>query len=133
MLQKLLLILLLAGAASGMTIEDDPAFKKIYQEEQNSDKLVLMMYSAHSCPQCAYMKEKVFQERNVQAFLKQHFVVLEKDVHRDDLPSGFDYFGIPTIFFVDREGRSIAKFVGSSRAVPFLQQLEQVIQKAENQ
>ncbi len=69
--QKLLLILLLAISALGLTIEDDPAFKKIYQHDQNSDKLVLMLYSAQSCPQCAYMKEKVFKEQNVQMFLKK--------------------------------------------------------------
>ncbi len=129
---KFLLVLLLAVSAFGIAIEDDPAFKKIYQLDQNSGKLVLMIYSAQSCPQCAYMKEKVFKEQHVQVFLKKHFVVLEKDVHKDDLPSGFDYFGIPTIFFVDREGRSRGKFVGSSRAAPFLQELKQVVQKAEN-
>jgi len=132
MSNKIFLILLLATSAFGITIEDDPTFKKIFEKGQNSDKLVLMMYSAESCPQCAYMKEKVFKDSNVHAFLQKHFVVLEKDVHRDDLPSSFDYFGIPTIFFVDKDGKMRGKFVGSSRAAPFLKELEQIVQEAES-
>ena len=129
MLKKTFLFLFLISYSFGMQISDDPSFKKIYQQKQNSNKILLMLYSAKSCPQCAYIKQKVFKENKVKKFLNEHFVILEKDVNKDDLPSGFDFFGIPTMFFVDKNGTSKGKIIGSSRAEPFLKQLEQVIRE----
>ena len=112
-----------------MQIEDDPTFKLIYQQKQNSDKIVLMLYSAKTCPQCAYMKEKVFKDEEVKKFMDTHFVILEKDINKDDLPNKFEYFGIPTMFFIDKNGKQIAKIIGSSRAKSFLEQLKQVVNR----
>ena len=126
---KTSLILLLSSYLFAMSINEDPAFKAIYNKERNSDKILLMMYSTESCPQCSYMKLKVFKDPKVAMFLNKHFVVLEKDVQKENLAEGFDYFGIPTIFFVDENGTQHGKFIGSARAKPFLQELEKVVQE----
>ncbi len=120
---------LIVSYVLGMQIEDDPTFKLIYQQKQNSNKIVLMLYSAKTCPQCSYMKEKVFKDKEVKKFMDTHFVILEKDINKDDLPNKFEYFGIPTMFFIDREGKQIGKIVGSSRAKQFLEQLKKVVDK----
>lgn len=129
MLKTFLLFSLLAAIASGMQITDDASFQSVYAERQNEEKIVLLLYTAESCPQCAYMKQKVFKEREVKRFMDAHFVVLEKDVSKDELPGGFDYFGIPTIFFVDRNGMRIGTFIGSSRAQPFLETLQKIVKE----
>jgi thioredoxin-related protein len=129
MVKMFLLSFLFAALASGMQITDDASFKTIYEQKRNGNKIVLMLYTAKSCPQCAYMKQKVFQEPDVMEFMEEHFVVLEKDVSNDDLPSGFEYFGIPTIFFVDKDGVQIGKFIGSSRAKPFLEELRKIVKE----
>lgn len=121
------LFLSLLSFASSMQISDDPAFKKIYTEKQNNDKLTLMLYSAKTCPQCAYMKQKVFKDGKVNKYMKEHFIVLEKDINKDTLPEGFEYFGIPTMFFINNKGKQIGKIEGSSRANIFLKKLEKVI------
>jgi len=110
-------------------ITQDQNFTDIYQNSDNKNKLTLMLYTAKSCPQCAYMKEKVFKDAKIADYLKKHFVILEKDVAKSKLPDGFEYFGIPTIFFVNDKGEEIGKFVGSTRAKPFLQ----VLQNARNE
>lgn len=117
-------VLLQAGA-----ITDDADFKRVYANAQNSDKKVLMLYSADSCPQCAYMKEKVFTDKDVESYMNQYFVVLLKDINTDELPSGFDYYGIPTMFFINKEGKMIGKIIGSSRAKPFLEKLHAIIEE----
>jgi thioredoxin-related protein len=111
------------------TINLDPSFKKIYDNKANSDKLTLMIYTAVTCPQCAYMKKKVFTNNDVKPYLQKHFVILEKDINKDQLPENFEYFGIPTIFFVNNNGQQVAKIVGSSRAKPFLEKLHTIIQE----
>jgi thiol:disulfide interchange protein len=88
-----------------------------------------MIYTADDCPECAYMKQKVFHDKTVEPFLNRHFVVMEKNVHRSSLPDGYDYFGIPTMFFIDKAGVNKETLVGSKRPKPFLEALHSVLGK----
>ena len=126
MFKTVLLFLLLQSLIFAMEIKDDPAFQKLYREKADSQKITLMIYTATVCPQCAYMKERVFTEPKVATYLKKHFLILKKDIQKDELPDGFEYFGVPTIFFVDKNGSQRSRFVGSARAKPFLEELQKV-------
>ncbi len=123
-MKKLCLLLILVGFAFGFSIQNDAKFEEIYKTKSNKDKIVLMIYTAKSCPQCAYMKKKVFTQKNIKNFMDKNFVVLEKDIDKDDLPENFEYIGIPTMFFVNSKGEQIDKFVGSARADEFLEVLQ---------
>jgi len=129
MIKTILLFLFSLNLLNAMQITDDIIFQNIYKQQQNSNKIVLMLYSAKTCPQCAYMKQKVFKNNEVKNFMNKHFILLEKDINKDDLPEGFDYFGIPTMFFVDKEGKQIAKIIGSSRSEAFLKQLKNIMEE----
>lgn len=123
-MKKLCLLLILAGCSFGFSIQNHVKFEEIYKIKSNKDKIVLMIYTAKSCPQCAYMKKKVFTQKNIENFMDKNFVVLEKDIDKDDLPENFEYIGIPTMFFVNSNGEQIDKFVGSTRADEFLEVLK---------
>ena len=110
----------------GISITEDKEIQKLITPKENQKKLVLMFYSAKTCPQCAYMKQKVFKEKKVKQFMKEHFVIMYKDINRDELPKGFEYFGIPTMFFIDHKGNQVDKIVGSSRADKFLKELQKI-------
>lgn len=107
-------------------IQSDKEFQQIVEKMGKDEKLVLMIYTADDCPECAYMKQKVFQEQDVKPYLNCHFVVMEKNVHRSKLPDGYDYFGIPTIFFIDKAGMNKETLVGSKRPKAFLEVLHRV-------
>ena len=125
----LIISIFLSQLLSAQTILEDKNFQEIYTKKENSKKLVLMIYTAKTCPQCAYMKQKVFQDINVKSFMEKYFVVLEKNIDTDELPDGFQYFGIPTMFFINNKGEQVEKFIGSSRAEPFLNNLKKIIKE----
>ena len=108
------------------TIQNDEQFKAAVTSTDKANKMVLMIYTSDDCPECAYMKEKVFHDKGVESYLNRHFVVIEKNVHRSKLPEGFDYFGIPTMFFIDKAGNKKETIVGSKRAQPFLKELRRI-------
>jgi len=110
-------------------ISQDKGFQRVYAQKENASRILLMIYTAKSCPQCAYMKQKVFRDTEVKAYMDRYFVVMEKDIHNDELPDGFGYFGIPTIYFIDREGKQVGKVIGSSRPGAFLKTLETIREK----
>jgi len=129
MIKIFFLFILMVSSICAMQITQDLSFQNVYKNNQNNKKLVLMLYSAKTCPQCAYMKQKVFKDIEVKKFMDKQFVILEKDVNKDDLPQGFDYFGIPTMFFINKEGNQVGKIIGSSRSKPFLQQIQNIVKE----
>ena len=99
-------------------------FDKALQKAREQNKEVMMMYSAKWCPECNYMKEVVFQNKKVLKYIQKYFIVLSLDIQKDTLPKGFDYVGIPTFFFVDKNAQEKNKIIGGSKADIFLQKLK---------
>jgi|GEM_PF-787407 len=111
---------------SAHSIQNDDQFKTAVASMGQENKLVLMIYTTDDCPECAYMKQKVFHDKGVEPYLNRYFVVIEKNVHRSKLPDGYDFFGIPTMFFIDKIGNKKETLVGSKRAQPFLKELQRI-------
>lgn len=107
----------------GGTIQMDEQFKNAVADMGKENKLVLMIYTTDDCPECAYMKQKVFHDKAVEAYMSRNFIVIEKNVHKSKLPDGYDYFGIPTMFFIDKAGNKKETIIGSKRPQPFLNEL----------
>lgn len=120
------MIAILASHLYAGTIQNDSQFKAAVASMGSEPKMVLMIYTTDDCPECAYMKHKIFPDKNVGAYMRQNFIVIEKNVRKDPLPEGYDFFGIPTMFFIDKEGNKKETIVGGKRSEPFLQELHRI-------
>ena len=126
MIKFLLAVWLMVLNLSAHTIQNDEQFKSAVAGMGKEDKLVLMIYTTDDCPECAYMKKKVFHDKTVEPYMSRNFVVIEKNVHKSKLPDGYDFFGIPTMFFIDKTGNKKETIVGSKRPQPFLSELKRI-------
>ncbi|ADR35377.1 hypothetical protein Sulku_2727 (plasmid) [Sulfuricurvum kujiense DSM 16994] len=126
MIKLILLVWVMAIGAFAAPIQNDDQFKTAVASMGKENKLVLMIYTTDDCPECAYMKTKVFHDKTVEPYMSRNFVVIEKNVHKSKLPDGYDFFGIPTIFFIDKAGNKKETIVGSKRAQPFLKELHRI-------
>jgi len=126
MMKLFIIFFVLISGLIAYPIGEDQAYKEALALMGKSDKLVLMIYTANDCPECAYMKKKVFTDPQVNEYLSTNFIIIEKNVHRDKLPDGYDYFGIPTIFFIDKNGVKIETLVGSNRTMEFTKELKRI-------
>ena len=126
MLKQFILASLLSFGLFAAPIQNDNAFQSAVTSMGKTDKLVLMIYTTDDCPECAYMKKKVFHDPKVEGYLNTNYVIVEKNVHRDKLPDGYDYFGLPTMFFVDKAGDKKETIVGSRRAPEFAKELRRI-------
>ena len=99
-------------------------FNKAIEKANKQHKDVMMMYSAVWCPECNYMKDIVFKDAKVSKYIQKHYIVLALDIQKDTLPKGFDYIGIPTFFFIDKDMKEKNKIIGGSKADIFLQKLK---------
>lgn len=119
-----LIIFVISLLASEVKFEHN--FDKALQKAKNQNKEVMMIYSAVWCPECNYMKEVVFKNKDVSDYIQKHFIVLTLDIQKDKLPDGFDYPGIPTFFFIDENGKEKNKIVGGNKADKFLKNLKEL-------
>ncbi|HEX5329036.1 thioredoxin family protein [Sulfuricurvum sp.] len=126
MAKFLVLIWISVLSLGAVTIQNDEQFKTAVASMGKENKLVLMIYTTEDCPECAYMKKKVFHEKTVEPYLSQNFVVIEKNIHKSKLPDGYDYFGIPTMFFIDKSGNKKETIIGSKRSREFLNELHRI-------
>jgi len=108
--------------ASELQFEHD--FNTALQKAKNQNKEVMMMYSAPWCPECSYMKEVVFKNKEVVEYIQKHFVVLSLDVQKDKLPDGFNFPGIPAFFFLDKDAKEKNKIIGGDKVDKFLKSLK---------
>jgi thioredoxin-related protein len=108
--------------ASDLQFEHD--FNTALQKAKNQKKEVMMMYSAPWCPECNYMKEVVFKNKEVSEYIQKHFIVLSLDVQKDTLPDGFNFPGIPAFFFLDENAKEKNKIIGGDKADKFLKSLK---------
>ena len=108
--------------ASDLQFEHD--FNTALQKAKNEKKEVMMMYSAPWCPECNYMKEVVFKNKEVSEYIQKHFIVLSLDVQKDTLPDGFNFPGIPAFFFLDENAKEKNKIIGGDKADKFLKSLK---------
>ena len=126
MLKSFILMCVAVLGLWGGTIQNDEQFKAAVTSMGSDNKLVLIIYTTNDCPECAYMKQKVFHDKAVEPYLNRNFVVIEKNVHTSKLPDGYDFFGIPTMFFIDKTGNKKETLVGSKRSQPFLSELHRI-------
>jgi len=126
MIKYLLMVGMMVLNLSALSIQNDEQFKNAVAGMGKENKLVLMIYTTDDCPECAYMKQKVFHDKAVEGYMDRHFVVIEKNVHKNKLPEGYDFFGIPTMFFIDKSGNKKETIIGSKRAREFLSELKRI-------
>jgi thiol:disulfide interchange protein DsbD len=105
----------IAGYLIGTSLNADsgiawqPYSDELMQEAQKSNKPVIMDFSATWCPPCRKLKDVTFSDPEVVKQARK-FVALEVDLTRVDplrqkLVKDFSIKGVPTIVFLDGQGR----------------------------
>ena len=120
----LIIAFMISSQASQLQFEHN--FKTALQKAKKQDKEVMMMYSAKWCPECNYMKDVVFKDAKASEYMQKHFIFLSLDIQNDKLPSGFEYVGIPTFFFIKNNTKLSGKIIGGDRADRFFKKLKAI-------
>jgi len=93
---------------------------------KKENKPMMIMIHTAGCPECKYMEEVVFKDEETNKFLRENFVAIAVDFKTDKYPKKFIHFGVPHIYFTDKEGNVIDQQIGGSRGDKFLKKLQAV-------
>ena len=99
-----------------------------YENAKTQHKNVIVMLSMKGCPGCEYMKDIVFEDKNVAKLLK-NFVLVELDVHTDSIPDKLEYFATPTFYFLDADEKILKRLNGGENVGKFTKTLQSMKKK----
>jgi thioredoxin-like negative regulator of GroEL len=88
-------------------------FTAALTEARNSEKLVLLSFTASWCPSCVAMAHDVWPDAEVARAVEGACVPVTVDVDRDQhLSARFQVDAIPAVVLVDSDGRLVARHDG---------------------
>ena len=93
----------------------------------NSDKNIMIFFTAEWCSPCRIMKREVFVDNEVKKVMDDKVVSLEIDIddpNSEALVKQYNIGATPTTIFIDPEGKVIDYAVGKVRKTKFLEMLK---------
>lgn len=120
---KLLISLLLLASslfASGINFQKDLETAK--QKAVMENKKLMIMYSAVGCPECNYMKKKVFKNEEIISFTNENYVSVIMDIQEHKAALPYKFIGIPTFYITDaKDMKLLSEKIGGTREAQFLE------------
>jgi len=122
-MKKIILTLLILASSVFADVEYRDLFDA-YDDAKEEHKTVMLMISQEGCSGCEYMESVVFNNKDVAKVLKDNFIVVHIDKHKDSVPNGLEYFATPTFFFLDENEKVLKRLTGGENAKDFVQTLK---------
>lgn len=120
-----LLFLTLSLFSASINFEKDLETAKQKAVKQN--KKLMIMYSTPTCPECNYMKKKVFKDKEIISYVNENFVSVIMDIKEDKEKLPYKFIGIPTFYFSDAQNMELlSKKIGGTRESQFLEIVKNV-------
>jgi thioredoxin-related protein len=97
-------------------------------EAKKTHRPLMLFLSKPHCKTCRFMKEKVFTDPKVQAYLQKHYVTAKLNVGDHTLPEKYRMRMSPVFTFIDPEQTEIVEqIIGGRKATAFMQTLHNVL------
>lgn len=103
--------------------------ERVQQQAEQEDKLFFVYFSADWCMPCKWMEQNTFQDSELSAYIKDHYLAVKVDLNLakgKELQHQFEVEVIPTVLVFATNGRLIARHSASQEARPFLRWLKRL-------
>ena len=125
-MKKLLLLLLFVSSALFADLNWAEDYETGLEQAKKEHKKVMLMFTLTNCHVCETMKETVYEDKQIMAYVKKYFVPIELNLDLDD-KEGYAVYGTPTFYFLTSEGKQIGDMkVGGSTTDGFMKKLKTI-------
>ncbi len=92
----------------------------------NGHKPMLVFMQKPGCGSCEYMKENVFTDTDIIAYLNEHYISIALNIQDNDAPKNLQVNMTPVFYFLNSDGsQAQERLVGGKTAPFFLKLLKQ--------
>jgi thioredoxin-related protein len=121
-MKKIFLLLITSLSLFAATINFEKDLQTAKQKAVKENKKLMIMYSTPSCPECNYMKKKVFKNNELASYMNKNYVSVVMDIKKDKDKLPYKFIGIPTFYFSNASDmKLLGKRIGGTRESQFLQ------------
>ncbi len=105
----------------------DGDFEAAQAAAKSANKLVMIDFKAEWCGPCKMLDRTTWKDEDVVSAVKEKAVAIKVDVdkHRD-LAAHFGIRSIPTVIFIDADGKEVSRFIGYRDADGFLEEFGKI-------
>ncbi len=93
------------------------------QTAKDTNKPMLIFMNRPGCGSCAYMKENVFTDAAVIAYLNDNFIAVSLDIHKNDAPAALQVNVTPVFHFLHPDGSTSQESLIGGKTAPFFLKL----------
>lgn len=95
-------------------------WEKNYEEAKakalKENKILFIMVSLPTCPECNYMKKRVFTQEKIKNYINENFISYQFEHESEEIPKAMKFWGIPRFYF-SKDGVNVqAKAMGGLKA-----------------
>ena len=95
-------------------------------QAQKEHKKVIVMFTISGCHVCKMMRDDVYSDAEVIAYVEKYFVPVDLNLDFDD-KEGYEVFGTPTFYFLDFNAKQIGDVkIGGSNKMGFMRKLREI-------
>lgn len=121
-MKKLILLCLFTISVFASSINFEKDLDSAKKKAITENKKLMIMYSSPTCPECNYMKKKVFKDEQIISYVNENFVSVIMDIHEDEKILPYKFIGIPTFYFANASNMElVGKKIGGTREADFLE------------
>lgn len=122
-MKKLLLIALMTLALHASEVSWSSSYATASKTAKAENKPMLVFMNKPGCGSCAYMKENVFTDAAVVAYLNDNFISISLDVHKNDAPKELQVNVTPVFHFLNADGSKSQETLIGGKTAPFFLKL----------
>ena len=122
-MKKLLLIILMTLGLYASEVSWSTSYVTASQIAKDENKPMLVFMNKPGCGSCAYMKENVFADAAVVAYLNDNFISISLDIHENDAPKELQVTVTPVFHFLNADGSKSQETLIGGKTAPFFLKL----------
>jgi thiol:disulfide interchange protein len=109
-----------------------PAFQSLKLDEalalaRREKKMVMVDFGATWCGPCKMMEATTFKNQRVEMFLADNLIAIKVDIDNEKASAQkHNVTAVPTILFLDSNGKEVERIIGFKNAEQFLEALTKV-------
>ncbi len=118
-MHKILLLVLLALGLNASEMTWFTSYEKAQISAKAQNKPMLLFMNKKGCGSCEYMKENVFTDKDIIAYLNQNYIAVALDIYKNDAPKDFQVKVTPVFHFTSSDGTKLRESLIGGKTAPF--------------
>lgn len=106
MIKVILISLLMLLSLNAKSLNWEKSYESAVKKAKEQNKPLFIMVSSPTCPECNYMKKKIFTQDKIKSYINKNFISYQFLHEAKEIPKQMQFWGIPRFYF-SKDGQNV--------------------------